>query len=91
MNDNMSEIKFNNGFKSLKSIHYKQFPSLKPIEDNYTHNGREDDEDVVLPGNPVERRCAKFKVLQAQVMERDTSKGEVLTLNASLRIANKKA
>ena len=71
-------------------MYCQQFPSLtSPKDDIFTEEG--DNEDDILPGNPIEKNDAQIKALQLELAEKNSLSEEVLKLNASLKFMSKES
>ena len=66
MSDYMAMLKRQVGYESLKSLYVQQFPSLQ--EENVSSMEDKDvdveEEDELLPTNPIERKDAKIAELE---------------------------
>ena len=94
MADYMADLHRTVGYESLKSQYLRQFPSLQARAENMNsmeeHFGDEDDEEL-LPSNPIERRDTKIAELEKNVAEMNVLQESVVKMKAELHIANKAA
>ena len=94
MADYMADIKRSTGYESLKSQYLQQFPSLQKentsnIDDRIPGEG--DEENDLLPTNPIERRDAKIAELENTVADMAHLQETVVKTKARLNIAIKTA
>jgi hypothetical protein len=92
MADYMADLKRTIGYESLKSQYLRQFPSLgaenmSNMEE--TQNGEDDDEEDLLPTNPIERRDAKIVELEKNVAAMPALQENLLKMRAQLHLAVK--
>ena len=94
MVDYMTELKRVMGYESLKTLHYKQFPSLQAeglgIMDDRPQ-GEEDEDDDLVPTNPIERRDARIAELEKTVADMPALQEAVVKTKAELSIAKRSA
>ena len=86
----MVDLQKSIGYESLKSQYLKQFPSL--MTENFSNMeeaeaGNEDEE--IVPTNPIERRDAKIAELEKNVAEMNQLQESVLKMKAQLNLAKK--
>ena len=70
MTDYMEWLKRSVGYESLKSQYLRQYPSLNVEKSsNMDEQIDADDEEELLPSNPIERRDAKIAELEKNVAD----------------------
>jgi len=93
MSDYMTMLKRQVGYESLKSLYVQQFLSLQEekvssIEDK---DDADEDEDELLPSNPIERKDAKIAELEKTADQVASLQESVLKMRAENNIAIKAA
>ena len=92
MTDYMEWLKRSVGYESLKSQYLRQYPSLNVEKSsNMDEQIDADDEEELLPSNPIERRDAKIAELEKNVADMNELKENVLKMKAELKFAVKTA
>ena len=91
MADYMSYLKKTVGYESLKSQYLRQFPTLgkECISQMEENNCDEDEEDDLLPLNPIERRDARIAELEKNETNITDLREKMLKMKAELNIALK--
>ena len=93
MSDYMAMLKRQVGYESLKSLYVQQFPSLQ--EENVSSMEDKDvdveEEDELLPTNPIERKDAKIAELEKTAAQVASLQESVLKMKAEKSIAIKAA
>ena len=93
MSDYMAEIKRVSGYESLKSLYMQQYPTLqgenKSHMDERVSGGDDEDEDELVPSNPIERRDARIAELEKTSQEVSSLKENMTKLKAELHLAKK--
>ena len=91
MTDYMAYLKKTIGYESLKSQYLRQFPSLGNGNEHQIDENNYDDEneDDLLPLNPIERRDAKIAELEKNAADFNDLKEKMLKMKAELNIAVK--
>ena len=90
MSDYMAELKRQVGYESLKSLYLRQFPSLQEEQMSSMGDGDEE-EDELIPTNPIERKDAKIAELEKTAAQVNQLQEAVIKMKAEHKIAIKAA
>ena len=94
MSDYMADLKRVMGYESLKSLYMQQYPTLQA--DNMNHMDEkipgvddEEEDDLIVPSNPIERRDARIAELEKTSEEVSSLKENMTKMRAELNTAKK--